>query len=397
MTEFVYPQLLQDHELLTRWRRDIHAHPELGFDEHRTASFVADQLSQVGIDVFTGIGRTGVVGRLSRGGDDGRSVGLRADMDALPIQEMNEFAHKSTVDGIFHGCGHDGHTTMLLGAARYLATNGQFSGCVYFIFQPAEEGLGGGDAMIRDGLFRRWSIDEVYGMHNTPGLPIGSFAMRSGPFLAALECFDISITGVGGHAALPSKCVDPIVVGAQLVQALQSVVSRSIDATQSAVVSVTKIRAGDAYNVIPDKLSIGGSIRYLEPGVGDLVRTKMYQLVESIADGNGATAELRFQREGYPPLINHQSCIERAARAATSLVGKENVALGIDPVMGSDDFSFMAMVKPAAYVCIGNGEGEFGGCEVHNPHYDFNDEIIPLGASYWVRLVEHLLPQKSGH
>lgn len=389
----LYPQITADADQLTRWRRDLHAHPELGYAEHRTAAFVAAQLEAAGIEVCTGIGRTGVVGRLRRG-SAARTIGLRADMDALPMQEENDFGHRSRHDGRFHGCGHDGHTVMLLAAARHLAAHGEFDGTCCFIFQPAEEGGGGAAAMIADGLFERFPMQAVYGLHNYPLLPVGRVAVRAGPMLAAAEQFDVEVRGRGGHGAFPHLAVDPVVTAAQIVQAFQTVVSRSVDPLHTAVVSVTRIVAGDAYNVIPGAVTLGGTIRYFEAEVGATVRRRLAEIATGIAHAAGAEADFVLREGRYPPVVNSAAETRLAVEVARELLGEDAVDADCPPLMGSEDFAFMLERKPGCFIMLGQGGGE-GGCMVHHPRYDFNDAIIPLGASYWVRLAERLLAQAS--
>jgi len=376
------------HDEMTGWRRDIHAHPELGFEEERTSDLVAAKLEEFGVEVTRGVGKTGLVGRL-RAGNSPRSIGLRADMDCLPILEANGFAHRSTDAGKMHACGHDGHTTMLLGAAKYLAATKNFDGTVHFIFQPAEEGLGGASAMIADGLFERFPCDVLFGMHNRPGLAIGKFQTRPGPMMAGGAYFDIAVTGVGAHGARPESSIDPVVVGSHIAAALQTIVSRNVRPVETAVVSVTRFHAGQAYNVIPDKAVLGGTVRCFSDSVMALVETNMRRLVESVAAGFGATAELDF-RVLFPVLMNHADETQFILDVAAELVGDENVNRDMVPTMASEDFSFMLRAVPGAYIQIGNGDGE-GACEVHNPGYDFNDGALPLGASVFVRLVEKRL------
>jgi amidohydrolase len=373
---------------LTAWRRDIHAHPETAFEEERTADIVAKALESFGIDVHRGLGRTGVVGRLRVGGSE-RIIGLRADMDALPMQELNSFGHRSRHDGKMHGCGHDGHTTMLLGAARYLAKTRNFDGTVHFIFQPAEEGAGGARVMIEDGLFQRFPCDAVYGMHNWPGMPPGTFGVRNGPFLAAADNFSITIRAKGAHGAMPHLGIDPVVVGAELVSALQTIASRTVDPLEAAVVSVTQFHAGEADNVIPETAVLSGTTRSFKPAVQDRIEARMQAICAGVAAAHEVAIELDYRRN-YPPLVNTEAEAGRAARAAAAVVGADKVFPDSEPVMGAEDFAFMLQVKPGAYVWIGNGAGE-GGCMLHNPHYDFNDAILPVGASYWARLVEQEL------
>lgn len=378
-------QIANFHTDMTRWRRDIHAHPELGFEEHRTADFVAGQLEAFGCEVTRGVGKTGVVGTL-RAGSGERAVGLRADMDALPIQETNTFGHRSRHDGRMHACGHDGHTTMLLGAARYLAATRHFDGCVQFIFQPAEEGLGGGEAMVKDGLFERFPVEAVFGMHNRPKLDVGRFAVRSGPMMAGGALFDLTIRGRGAHGARPQSGIDPVVVAAHITTALQSIVARNVNPLDTAVLSVTQIHAGDAYNVIPQQAKLCGTARAFSEETMNLIEQRLRALSENIATGFGASAELDF-RATFPPLVNNDAEAQFAGDIAAGLVGEQQVNRDGPLIMASEDFSFMLNVCPGAYLMIGNGGGE-GGCEVHNPGYDFNDEILPLGASFFARLVE---------
>jgi amidohydrolase len=376
------------HDDLTSWRRDIHAHPELGFEEQRTADLVADRLQGFGIEVHRGLGKTGIVGRL-RHGNSPRTIGLRADMDCLPILESNNFAHRSKHDGRMHACGHDGHTTMLLGAARYLAETRNFDGTVHFIFQPAEEGLGGAAAMVKDGLFDEFPCEVIFGMHNRPGLAVGKFQIRPGAMMAGGAFFDIAITGRGAHGARPESGVDPVVVASHITAALQSIVARNVRPVDTAVVSVTKIHAGDAYNVIPEKAMLGGTVRCFSHTVMDLVESRMRQIAESVAAGFGATASLDFRRL-FPALVNHDEETQFIADTAAEIVGEENVNRHAGLVMASEDFSYMLERVPGAYIQIGNGDGE-GACEVHNPGYDFNDGALPFGAALFSRLVERRL------
>jgi len=380
------PELLAPlHAEMTSWRRDIHAHPELGFAESRTAQFVANRLESFGLEVQRGVGRTGVVATL-RAGSGRRSVGLRADMDALPISEANTFAHRSRHDGVMHACGHDGHTAMLLGAARYLAETRRFSGVVHFIFQPAEEGLGGARAMVDDGLFERFACDAIFGMHNRPSLEVGRFAVRAGPMMAGGAFFDILVTGKGAHGARPEVGVDTALAAAQIAVSLQSIVSRNVPPVQTAVLSVTRIQAGDAYNVIPQTATLGGTVRAFSKDVMALVEGAMRRVARGTAEAFGASAELDF-RELFAPTVNDAAEAEFAARICTELVGIGNVDRQPPLIMASEDFSAMLERVPGCYINIGNGVGE-GGCEVHNPGYDFNDAALPLGAAFFARLVE---------
>jgi amidohydrolase len=385
--------IAQFHDALTRIRRDIHAHPELGFEETRTSDLVASHLEEYGIEVTRGIGKTGLVGRL-RVGNSPRSIGLRADMDCLPILEANGFDHRSTHDGQMHACGHDGHTTMLLGAARHLSQTRNFDGTVHFIFQPAEEGLGGASAMLDDGLFERFPCDVIFGMHNRPGLAIGKFQTRPGAMMASGAYFDITVTGIGSHGARPESSVDPFVVGSQIATALQTIVSRNVRPVETAVVSVTRFHAGQAYNVIPDKALLGGTVRCFSDPVMKLVEERMRRIVESVAAGFGAKAELDF-RVLFPVLMNHGDETQFILDCAAELVGEDNVNRSMTPTMASEDFAWMLRAVPGAYIQIGNGDGE-GACEVHNPGYDFNDSALPFGASLFVKLVEKRLDRLTG-
>ena len=388
------PKLEALQPALTQIRHDLHAYPELAFGEQRTSDVVARELASYGIEVHRGLAGTGVVGTL-RNGSGKRSIGLRADMDALPIQEENTFEHRSRHDGKMHACGHDGHTTMLLGAARHLADTRNFDGTVHFIFQPAEEHGGGGCVMIEQGLFEKFPMDAVYGLHNWPGLDVGHFALIPGPMMASSDHFDIVIRGRGAHAAMPHLGVDPVVAGAAMVQALQSLVSRVTDPIDAAVLSVTQFHAGDAYNVIPVEAVLRGTVRAFKPETVDAMEAGIKRVCEGVAAAHGATAEVKYQRD-YPPLINWPEETEIAAGVLEDLVGKDRVHRKFPPTMGAEDFAFMLKVKRGCYVFMGNGQGAgIPGCMLHNPGYDFNDAALPIGASYWVRLVEHCL-SKTG-
>jgi len=382
------PRVREYHDELSLWRRDLHAHPELGFSEKRTAGLVAERLAGFGIDVHQGVGKTGVVGVL-KAGNTPRSIGLRADMDALPILETNGFAHRSRHDGRMHACGHDGHTTMLLGAARYLAETRAFDGTVNFIFQPAEEGLGGAEAMIKDGLFERFPCDTVFGMHNRPGLAVGKFAIRSGPMMAGGAFFDITVTGRGAHGARPESGIDPVLVAAHIATALQSIVARNVKPTDTAVLSVTQIHGGDAYNVIPPHAVMRGTARAFSQDTMTLLQQNMARIAEGVAAGFGAAAAVDFRRS-FAPVVNDAAEASFIADTAAELVGEDSVNRNTSLVMGSEDFSFMLERRPGAYIQIGNGDGE-GACEIHNPAYDFNDAALPLGASLYARLAERKL------
>ena len=374
---------------IAAWRRDFHAHPEVLFEVQRTAGIVADKLRAFGCDeVITGLGRTGVVGIIQgRGGESGRSIGLRADMDALPVTEKTGLPYASTIAGKMHACGHDGHTAMLLGAAKYLAETRNFDGRVALIFQPAEEGGGGGKVMIEDGLFERVAIDEVYGMHNWPGMPIGAFGIRAGGIMAATDRFYIEIEGQGGHAARPQQTIDPIIVATQMVTALQTIVSRNLDPLHSAVLSVTMIEAGEADNVISRSAKITGTVRTLDGRVQDFIEARLAELVPQFAASFGASATIRYAR-GYPVTVNSPEQTAFATEVAREIVGADRVDDETAPSMGGEDFSFMLNERPGAYIFLGNGDSS----ELHTDSYDFNDEAIAVGTSYWVRLVERALP-----
>ena len=370
---------------LTAFRRDIHAHPELGYQEQRTADRVAQALESYGVTVHRGLAKTGVVGTLRRGASP-KSLGLRAELDALPLAELNRFAHRSVHDGRMHACGHDGHATMLLGAARHLALSGNFDGTVHFIFQPAEEGGGGGDVMVKEGLFDRFPCDAVFGMHNLPGLAAGKFSIRPGPMMAGAAFFDVTVEGVGGHGAMPESAVDPVVVASHIVTALQSIVARNVRPFDPAVISVTQIHAGDAYNVIPAGAVMRGTARGFTPETMRLMGERIARIAADVASGFGAKATTDY-RIIFPPLVNHEAETRFIADVAAALVGEDNILRNGRQLMASEDFSFMLNARPGAFLYIGNGEGE-GSCEVHNPNYDFNDAVLPLGASLWARLVE---------
>ncbi len=388
--------LTQSRSELQAIRRDLHAHPELRFQEQRTADLVARTLTGWGVEVHRGLAGTGVVGVI-RSDRPGRSIGLRADMDALPIQETNTFAHRSQFDSRMHACGHDGHTAMLLAAARHLAVSRSLNGTVVLIFQPAEEGGAGADRMIREGLFDRFPCDAVFALHNWPGLAVGQFAVSPGPMLASTNEFDIRVTGRGGHAAMPHLTVDPVLVAVQIVQGLQGIVTRTRNPIDSAVLSVTMIHAGDATNVIPDVARIGGTVRTFDDSVTDLFERRIRQVADLTAQAHGAKATVEFQRT-YPPTVNHPAQAEFAARVADGIVGVDNVVRNVDPTLGAEDFAFMLRARPGAYLFIGNGEGAHreaghgaGPCTLHNASYDFNDELIPIGGTFWVRLAEEFL------
>ena len=382
-------QLAPLHAEMTAWRQDIHSHPELGFEEHRTAALVAAKLEAFGFDeVHRGVGRTGVVGVL-RAGRSPRAIGLRADMDALPILELNRFGHCSVNKGVMHACGHDGHTAMLLGAARYLAATRRFDGVVNFIFQPAEEGLGGARAMIDDGLFERFPCQALFGMHNRPSLAVGRFAVRAGPMMAGGAFFDIRVSGKGAHGARPETGIDAALAAAQIAVSLQSIVARNVAPVDTAVLSVTRLHAGDAYNVIPQSAELGGTVRAFSREVMQLVEASMRRVAEHTAAAFGATAELDF-RALFAPTVNDPAEAEFAAQICTELVGADHVERNPPLIMASEDFSAMLEKVPGCYLNIGNGGAE-GSCEVHHPAYDFNDRALPLGAAFYARAVEKRL------
>jgi amidohydrolase len=377
------------HSEIAEWRRDLHAHPEILYDVHRTAATVAEKLKAFGCDeVVPGIGRTGVVGVIrGRKSTSGKTIGLRADMDALPITELNDLPYKSTEPGKMHACGHDGHTAMLLGAARYLAETRDFDGTAVVVFQPAEEGGAGALAMLEDGMAERFGIDEFYGMHNYPGMPLGEFGINSGPIMAAADYVTIDIEGYGGHAARPHKTIDPVLVGAHIITGIQSVVSRNTDPLKSAVVSICVVEAGSADNIIPQTVRLRGTARTLDDKVQDMVEANLHRLVENTAAAFGATAKLTYRRN-YPVLVNHEHETGFAASVAKEIAGAERVNTQLPAMMGAEDFSFMLRKRPGAFIWVGNGDS----AGLHHPRYNFNDDAIPVGTSYWVRLVETALP-----
>jgi len=380
-------RIAEFHDDMTAWRRDLHAHPETAFEEFRTAEIVAGKLEEFGVEVDRGLAGTGVIGTIRNG--DGPVIALRADMDALDILEANDFAHKSTHEGKMHACGHDDHTTMLLGAARYLAETKRFKGTVHFVFQPAEENEGGARVMVEEGIFDKFPIDAIYGMHNWPGMDTGRMGVMAGPVMSAYDVFEITVVGRSAHGAMPHQSVDPVVVGAQIVNGLQTIASRSTDPQQSAVVSVTQFHAGDTWNVIPDKAVLAGTTRSFTPEIQDHIESSVSRIAESIAAAHGAEVEIRYERR-YPSTINHEAETGLAAQAAAGVVGAENVMTDVPPSMGSEDFAFFLREKPGCYVWLGNGPGD-GGCLLHNSKYDFNDEILTVGASYWATLTEQVL------
>lgn len=385
MSKQVLDQIRLFEDAMVAWRHDLHRHPEVGFEEHRTADMVARTLAGYGYEVHRHIGKTGVVGRLKVGAST-RSIGLRADMDALPIEETNQFSHRSTVEGRMHACGHDGHVASLLGAARYLSETRRFDGVVNLIFQPAEEGLGGARAMLADGLFERFPCDAVFGFHNEPKLPVGKFAIRHGAMLAGGAFFDIVVTGRGGHGGHPEHGVDAVLTACHIVTALQSIPARNVGAADAAVISVTHIEAGDAYNVAPDRAAIRGTARWFKPEVLGVIETNMRRIAAGIAEGFGATAEVDF-RVIFVPLVNASDEAAFATDVAAEINGEASVNRERDLIMASEDFAFMLEKVPGAYIHIGNGDS----ANLHNPTYDFNDEALPYAAALYATLVERRL------
>nr|WP_315481916.1 M20 aminoacylase family protein [uncultured Undibacterium sp.] len=377
-------------------RRDIHAHPELCFEEFRTADLVAKKLEEWGIPVIRGLAGTGVVGVIQRGNST-RAIGLRADMDALPMQEINQFEHTSTHIGNMHACGHDGHTAMLLGAARYLAHDADFDGTVFLIFQPAEEGGGGARRMIEDGLFDQCPMDAVFGMHNWPGIAAGNFAVKTGGMMASSNEFEVTVRGKGAHAAQPQKGIDPVMIAVQIAQSWQTIVSRNVNPLEPAVLSLTQIHSGSATNVIPDDASLIGTVRTFSTEVLDLIETRMEKIARATADAFDAQIDFVFKRN-YPPLINHEQETQLAIQVMRDLVGEQRVDTQVEATMGAEDFAYMLQAKPGCYVFLGNGDGDhrsaghgLGPCNLHNPSYDFNDDLLPIGAAYWVALAQTYL------
>lgn len=392
------PEIAAWQDEFTAIRRDLHAYPELRYDEHRTAGLVAERLAGWGLEVTRGLGGTGVVATL-RAGKSSRSVGLRADMDALPVLEQNQFPHRSLHPGRMHACGHDGHTTMLLAAARYLAGRRNFDGTAHFIFQPAEEGGAGARAMIESGLFKRFPCEAVFGIHNWPGLPAGHFAVNPGAIMASSNEFRITVRGKGGHAAMPHNTRDPVFAAIQIANGLQGIITRNKKPVDAAVLSITRLHAGEASNVIPDEASLGGTVRTFNIEALDLIESRMRQLAAATAAAHDCTAETGFERN-YPPTINSPAETEFAVSVMREVCGADSVIANVEPTMGAEDFAFMLLAKPGCYAFIGNGDGVHrtsghgeGPCMLHNASYDFNDELIPIGGTYWVRLVERYLPR----
>ncbi|ATR20690.1 Metal-dependent amidase/aminoacylase/carboxypeptidase [Roseomonas mucosa] len=389
----VLNRIAEFHDEMTAWRQDFHRHPELAYEEVRTSGIVAEKLREFGCDeVVTGIAKTGVVGVI-RGQEPGDGIGFRADMDALPILEETGLGHASTVPGKMHACGHDGHTTMLLGAAKYLAETRNFAGTAYVIFQPAEENFGGGDAMVKEGLFERFPMKRVFGIHNWPSLPAGQFAWKVGPVMAAVANITITVTGKGAHGAMPHNGNDPIVIAAQIVSALQSIVARNVEPVEAGVVTIAHITGGHTFNVIPEVVRMQGTARWFKPEIGDLLERKVREIAGGIAAAFGASAEVDFQR-AYPATVNEAESTRLAARAAAAVVGEGRVIEVEKPTMGGEDFSFMLNMKDGSYLFLGGGRTGHDP-NVHHPLYDFNDEILPVGASYFATLAEQLLPRRG--
>jgi hippurate hydrolase len=388
----VINRIAEFHPEMTAWRHDFHQHPELGFEEVRTSGIVARKLREFGVDeVHTGVTNTGVVGVIRGQASSGRSLGFRADMDALPIHEETGVAYASKIPGKMHACGHDGHTTMLLGAAKYLAETRNFDGIVYLIFQPAEENLAGGEAMVKDGLFRRFPAERIFGMHNWPGAPEGIFLHAPGPVMAAVANLEATITGVGAHGAMPHNGVDPILIASHIVAALQSVIARNVNPLEAGVITIAHFAGGHTFNVIPESVKLQGTARWFLPEVGDLLERRYGEIVTGIATAMGGRASCSFTR-AYPATVNEAESTEMAARAARHVVGEARTRVLPQPTMGGEDFSFMLNERPGAYLFLGGGKGE-GDAMVHHPKYDFNDAILPIGASWFATLAEQLMPR----
>jgi hippurate hydrolase len=387
-------RIAEFHPDMTAWRHDLHEHPELGFQETRTSGVVAQKLREFGVDeVVTGIATTGVVGIIRGTGNSGRAIGFRADMDALPIEEATGKPYASRTPGIMHACGHDGHTTMLLGAAKYLAETRNFDGTVYLVFQPAEENLAGGEVMVKEGLFERFPMDRIFGLHNWPGAPAGIFLHAPGPVMAAVANLEATITGRGAHGAMPHNGVDPILISAHIVTALQSIVARNLNPLEAGVITIGHITGGFTFNVIPESVQLRGTARWFLPEVGDLLESKFSEIVKGVAAAFGASAECSFFR-AYPATVNEPESTDIAARAAATVVGEARAQKLPQPTMGGEDFSFMLNEKPGAYLFLGGGKGE-GDAMVHHPRYDFNDEILPIGASWFATLAEQVMPRRG--
>ena len=383
----IYDKISAFHDEMTEWRRDIHTHPETAFEEHRTSQVIADKLESFGIPIDKGLAGTGVVGIIEGNQPGDRAIGLRADIDALDIHEQTNKPYASKNPGKMHACGHDGHTTMLLGAAKYLAEHRDFAGKVYVIFQPAEENEGGGRVMVEQGLFDKFPMEQVYGMHNWPGMPVGQIGMRVGPLMAAYDIFRIKVTGKGSHGAMPHDGIDPVLISAHIITNLQTIASRNVDPQESVVVSVTQVHGGDAYNVIPEEVELRGTVRSFSTEVQEMAEANIRRIVKAVASAHGAETEMHYERR-YPPTVNAPDETAHAAKVAAGVVGEDNVLTDVAPVMGSEDFAFMLNEKPGCYIWLGAGDQV---ANLHSPHFDFNDDILPIGASYWARLVEDTL------
>ena len=379
-------QMLKEMQV---WRQDLHKIPEIGLEEYKTSEFIKNKLSEFNIDFKEGYANTGIVAWVKGcGGNSNRGIGLRADFDALPMTEKNNFNHKSTHKGMMHACGHDGHTTMLLGAAKYISENNDFDGYVYFIFQPGEEGFSGGEKMIEDGMFEEFKIDEVYALHNWPELPIGSFGVNSGPMMAAVDEFDIIVKGKGGHAAMPQLSIDPIIIASEIISSIQTIISRSKNPIDKALISITKIQGGTAYNVIDDIVKFGGTIRTFNPDTRKFIAKRIEEISKGIAAAHGAEAKISFDLiNKYPPTINHKKQSEFAANVAKNMVGVDNVITDVNPSMGGEDFSYLLNEKPGSYLYIGQKDKDHRG-SLHTTNYDFNDNLLPIGVNFWVNLVK---------
>ena len=377
----------QMHDEMKEWRKDLHQIPEIGLEEYKTSSYIKEKLSLWGIEFKDGYATTGVVAWVKGNkGNSKKSIGLRADFDALPMTEKNTFAHKSSNDGLMHACGHDGHTSMLLGAAKYLNENKDFDGNVIFIFQPGEEGFGGGEIMVQEGLFKDFKIDEVYALHNWPELPLGQFGVSTGPMMAAVDEFDIIIKGKGGHAAIPNLAIDPVIIAAQIINAIQTIISRVTSPIDKALISITKVQAGHAYNVIDDDAFLGGTVRTFKGSTRELIKNKILSTSKGIAQANGADIEFKY-KSGYPPTINTKKESIFAGNVARELVGEKNVIDEIEPSMGGEDFSYLLNEKPGSYLYIGQKDNNHN-AYLHTTNYDFNDDILPIGVNFWVNLVK---------
>jgi len=385
-TSGIVPDIAADAAQLTQWRRALHAMPETAFEERRTSDFVASKLESFGLPIHRGLAGTGIVATLRGRLGEGPAIGLRADMDALDIHEATNLPYRSDTPGKMHACGHDGHMTMLLGAARHLAANPDFAGTVHFIFQPAEENEGGGRVMVEQGLFEQFPMSQVFGLHNWPNAPLGTFLGRVGPMFAAFDIFEVRIIGRGAHAAMPHRGIDPVLTASLVVAQLQSIVARAVNPSEAAVVTVTQIHGGETWNIIPDEVVLRGTARTFTPEVRDLVEKRFRAIVEGVCAAQGASAEIHYERR-YPAMVNHAAPFDVAIETARAMMGAENVVANFEPIMAAEDFAYMLEAVPGAYLCLAGGPGP----NLHNAQYDFNDELLPIGASYWVRLVHRVL------